>query len=409
MADKAAVRSGLQTMMQDHLSEKATSTIVNIMPLLYILLYKDGNKQGNINKAGATTGAYGLGRPGSGALISRVPMNKARREEVLNSDKYMPMIQALLPAEGDGKVMGQRDTMPERSDWKNNSPATYFKRPFFKWVERVDPICVPKKDIRRVKKAASNEKLASVAVGDLFKTETASVMTTQFKWWNKKFWGTDQTIGTDPSAQGPSDLDADVWDCPFSMASMCTDGTNGAITNYGGVDRTSAANAYFRGKYVTTKQPAVLSDLSNYANYKLKCAFLGSSINLFMCGATLFPRFLDECRAKGGQICYDGLPNMGEYGFEQPIGRFNNTFVVFDPECPDVLHESGSYTKNAVLGINLDTITMAIQPESNFTVDEPFDNSKIPGGDDAITSNIRTEMIIAGEAPPLNCWFEDVG
>lgn len=390
--------------MQDHLSDKVVNLLVNIMPLVYMVIAKDGTKKGNIDSPGSGTGIYGLGRFATGSLLSGIPMSKVRRETVLNSDKYMPIIQTTLPAVGDGKVLTQRDTMPQRTAWTTNHPASYFKRPMFKWCERVDPIKVPKKDIRRTRSSAPNEKAANVAVGDLFKVETESVLSTHLQWWNTKFWGTDQVVGTSPYLQGPSNQDADVWDNIPSLANACY-----ASNIYGGVDRSLSANTFWRGNYVATQQPAVLSDLVNYANYTLGCAKKGNGINLLLCGATLFPRFADECRAKGGTVYYDGLPNMGEYGFTRPIARFNNTYVIYDPECPDVAHASGAYTTNAVAGLNLDTFTIGISPDANFTVDEPFDQSKVEGGDDAVTSNIRTELFIACEAPSVNVWFNNVG
>jgi hypothetical protein len=393
MADNAAIRSGISTLIQDHLSQKLVNLLTNVMPLTYFLLGKDGNKKGNLT-GGTDTAIYGLGRRATGFLLTGVPVGKTRREQVLNSDRYMPIVQVSNPPASDGKVLTQRDTMPSRTNWHLNSPVTRYKRPFFKWVERVDPISVPKKDIRRVKTAAPNEKLASKAIGDLFTAEADNVMSTHLQWWNQHFWGTDGT-------GYPADVDAEVWDNIYSVKQSL-------LTNniYGGIDRTVSANAFWRGNAVATHRAAVLEDLVNYANYDLGCAKKGIGINLLLCGANLFPIFAAEAKAKGGQIYYDGLPDMGEFGFKKPIVRFNNTFVVYDPECPSKINGAD---KNAVAGLNLDTWTMAISPGANFTVDEAFDQSKVKGGADEITSNIRTEMIFACEAPSVNVWFDDVG
>lgn len=386
MANGAKVRTGLATLMQDHLSSKVVNLMSNAMPLVYFLLAKDGQKSGQ-------AGFYGLGRYASGYLISGVPVGKVRREEILNSDTYMPIVQTYLPVAGDGKVLGMYDTMPTRTSWDTKSPGTYFTRPYFKWIERVDPIMVPKKELRRTKNAAGNEKLASAAVGDLFKVETEAVLTTHLQWWNSKLW--------DPTNTGPSNTDAAVWDSPNSIASALK-----ADNVYGGVDRSISGNSWYRGNYVTAHRAASLEDLVNEANFTFKCAAKGFGIELLIVGADLMPVFMAEARAKGGQIMYDGLPNMGEVGFKRPIVRFNNTYVVYDPQCPC---KANGDDKNAVAGLNLATWTLALSRNANFTIDEPFDLSKTDGGKDAIKSQIRTELMLACEAPSLNAWWEDVG
>jgi hypothetical protein len=383
MANSASVRTNLQTLMQDHLSSKVVSLLVNIMPWMYFLLGREGNK----------TGFYSIGRPKSGTIVAGTQMTKARREEIANSGQYMPIIQTTLPSQSDGKVMGMTDTMPTRSNWTTNNPGNYFTRPFFKWVERCDPILVPKKQIRRTKNAAGNEQKASAAVGDLFRAETESVLSTHLQWWNQQFW--------DPTNTGPSNVNADVWDNVYSIASMCD-----TANNYGGVDRSLSVNSWYQGNRPTSHRPAVLEDLVNEFLYTFKSAAKGVGCQLMICGFDLFPIFKAEAKAKGGVITYNDLPEIGEFGFKREVVRFNNTYVVMDPQCPS---KTRGDSKNVVAGINLDTMTVAINAEANFTVDEPSDLSKTDGGKDAIKSQIRTEMIVGCEAPSLNSWWEDVG
>lgn len=418
MANGAAIRSGLANLMQDHLSTKIVNTILNIMPLAYALTARDGNKSGGINKEAGSTGIYGLGRYGTGSILSGLPLSKPRREEILSSDKYMPIIQKLLPAASDGKVMGQRDSLPKRSGWDVNYPAQYVTRPYFKWVERADPIEVPKKDIRRTKtKYGKDGQGASLAIGDMFKFESESVLSTHMQWWNQHFWGTDTTATgtTDPTAHGPSNVDAEVWDDLYSLGASCKDSNV-----YAGLDRGVTANAFWKGSYVTTAKPAVLEDIINFVNYQLPNGGLakkGNGVNLILCGASLFPQFWSEAKAKG-QACYsagDGLPEMAEVGFKRAAIRFNNTIVLYDPECPDKLHANNGgtpgsvYSTNHLACLNLDTFTLAFHPDANFTVDEVFDQSRVKGGDDSLTSNIRTENIFGIEAPSMNAYLTNVG
>ncbi len=385
MADSAKIRKGLSGLMQDHLSSKVVSLLFNTMPLIYFLLAKDGQKKNNL-AGGTTDGFYGLGRPATGSLFSGIPISRPRRETILNSDKYMPIVQVSAPAASDGKVMGMYDTVPTMSNWNTAGVTTQFTRPFFKWCEYADPILVANKDIRRTESAAPNEKSANAAIGDLFKVQTEGVLSTHLQRWNQLLWG---TTGTG----APSNVDADTWDNIYSIKSaLKTDNV------YAGVDRSVSTNSWWRGNYDTTARPAVLQDIINDAAYTKGMAKKGAGAELVICSMTSFPIFAAEAVAKGGQVVYNGLPEMGEFGFRRPIIRFNNTYCVFDPECPA--------TELAVL--NLATWTVAISPKANFTVSKPFDLSQTEGGKDARQSMLRTELIVACEAPSLNAYYTSI-
>ncbi len=262
-------------------------------------------------------------------------------------------------------------------------------RPFFKWVEHIDPILVWKKSLRRTRRAAGGDTPgANEAVGDLYRAEVESVLSTHLQWWNEEFWGTNGHAGA------PSNVDADVWDGMYSLQNA-----NGLTNVYGGLDRNVNNYPVWKGNLDSTARPAVLQDIINNANYSKGLAKKGQGAELVICSMTNFPIFAAEAQAKGGRIEYGGLPDMAEFGFKRPIIRFNNSYCIFDPECPT----------NHVSVMNLATWTVALSPDANFTVDEPFDLSKTDGGKDAIKSQIRTEMMLACEAPSLNVYYTAVG
>lgn len=262
-------------MMQDHLSQKVVSLVSNIMPLVYFILGKDGNKQG----------FYELGRFASGALFSGIPTTSVRKETILNSDKYMPMINISTPLASDGKALGQRDSMPKHQNATTKTTASHFQRPYFKWFERVDPLQVWKKDIRRTRNAAGNEQKANVAVGDLFKAETELVLTTHLTTLNKLLMG---TTGTG----APSDVDAEVWDAPYSIPAALMDDNV-----YGGLDRSLSANSWWRGNYITDHKAGVLTTILDEALYTTPIANKGLDRGLLIVGRDLFPVFREEILA----------------------------------------------------------------------------------------------------------------
>lgn len=395
MASSTQIKTGLTTLIQSHVSDKLQNTLFNRMPLLYFLMGKDGDK----------TGPIGLGRPkvngqSKGIFVTGMETAKPRREEILGSRIYEPIVQTTGPAMGDGKVLGMYDTMPTRTAWDTLAPSSYFTRPRVKWVERADPYSVPNKEIRTTKSVVAGKELpAWRAIGSLFQAETTSVLATHNKWWNQELYGTN-------SNTGPSNEDATVWDNVHPM-SVALDGTS----TYCGVDRTVAANAYWKGAggsgKITSAFGADFENLINYCNYDLGMASKGTGIDLLLMGGALFKKAKSEAKAKSHQLIYSSsstpaIPDFGFFGFQREVVKIDNTWICYDPEL-----DTANFTAH-VLALNLSTWTLAIHPDSNFKVSEPFDQSKIKGGEDSQTGQIRTELMLVCEVPSLNAYFSNV-
>lgn len=377
MADSAQIRNDLTALIQGNLSTQLKNTLFNRMPLVYFLFGKDGDKDG----------PNGLGRPKTGMFLSGVTTAKAKKQTVLSSREYYPIIQNEYPDINDGKVATMYDTMPTRGDWTNKSPASYFTRPRVKWVERIDPYKVPNKEIRVTTSAAKDEQNAWQAVGSLFNAETTSVLAVHLNWWNQSLWG---TTGTG----SPTSEDATVWDSLHSIKSALK-----ADNTYCGVDRTASANAYWQGNYDTTTRTADFETLINYVNYDLGLSKKGGGIDLMLVGAANFKKAKREAKAKGGLIVNNGgIPDFGKFGFQRELVKIDNTWIVYDPECP----------ATEVAALNLDTWTFAIHPDANFKVTKPFDQSQIEGGDDAQAGVVRTEIMLVCEVPSFNAYFTAV-
>jgi hypothetical protein len=214
--------------------------------------------------------------------------------------------------------------------------------------------------------------------------------------WNQLLWGTFSSAGTTgiSTTGAPSNEDNTVWDAPHSLVKAID-----ATTTYGGVDRSLTANAYFRGNKVTAATPADFESLINYANYDAGLSKKGTGIDLMLVGAANFKKAKAEAKSKGGTIILNGgIPQFGEFGFKRELVKIDNTWIVYDPECP----------ATEVAGLNLDTWTVAVHPDANFRATEPTDQSKIDGGDDAQTGVIRTELMVVCEVPSLNIYWTNV-
>lgn len=378
MANSAQIRTGLQTLIQDHLSDRLINTLFNRMPLLYFLFAKDGEKSGPV----------GLGRPKTGIFLSGVETAKAKREEILSGRVYEPIIQTALPAQADGKVLTMYDTMPTRSNWTTTTTSTYFTRPRVKWCERADPYSVANKEIRTTRSAAKNEQNASKAIGSLFTAETTSVLGQHLAWWNSVLW---QTTGTG----SPTNEDSTVWDTIHSIRQAL-----GTANTYCGVDRTVGANAYWKAPDTSTYTGgADFETLINWLNYDAGLSKKGTGIDLLLTDGPNFKKAKAEAKAKGYQVIHNGgMQEYGEFGFKRELVKVDNTWVVYDPECPT----------GHVAALNLSTWTFAIHPDANFKVSTPFDQSQIKGGTDEQTGQIRTEIMLVCEAPSLNAYFTGV-
>lgn len=378
MADSTQLASGLRKIVREHVAKTLKNTLFNRAPLTYFLLNKDGDK----------SSFEGLGRPNTGVFMSGVDVARAKKETILSSRVYEPLIQTAKPDVNDGKTMGMYSSLPVRTSWTTTSPSTYLKRPRFKWHERADPYKIPNKEMRITKRTAPNEIKAWQGIESIAALEMKSVEAVHMDYWTNRLWGV-------TGGGAPTDEDLDVWDNIHSIAAALKDDNV-----YGGVDRSSSANTYWRGNYnanSTTAASKSFEDLINYCNYDLGFSDKGGKLDLILTDKTNYKRAKAEAKAKGGTVLLggQGIPNFGQFGFKREIVEIDNTFVVYDPFCPT----------GHLAALNLDTWTLAIHPDANFAVSTPEDQQKVEGGDDAHTGHVRTEMMVVCEVPSQNAYW----
>lgn len=388
MADSSAVRTGLDTLIAENWSSTIIDNLFDIMPLFAAFVTKNGQSKKDVT---------GLGVPDSGMVLTGVKSAKVRKREILSSLVYQPHIHHLLPAEGDGKVMGLYDNMPVRSDWENSGPEKRFKRPAVKWCELADPCKVSNEIIRHTKRTAAGERNGWESIGDLLKVEQSDVLGRHMLRWSQMLWGNYAGTANGASTSGaPSDEDDDKWDAIYSVKNACK-----ADNTYCGVDRSLSGGSYFRGNYVSATTAPVFRDMIRYANYGTPAlAAKNKGLDAIFVGGTLFQYALAEADAKGGQIIRAGtpIPEFGQFGWQRDLVKIDNTFIVYDPGAP-----SGD-----AFGVNFKTWTLAIHPDANFKQSTPEDQSKVEGGDDATTWTIRTKLLLIAEDPSGNVYWDDV-
>lgn len=385
--------TGINTMTADHMGLVANDVTFPIMPTVAWLIA--------MNQLGVKKGFQQIGRPDSkGLLVGAAAVGSPNKETVLNTTTYRPFEIIGYPSTSINQVIGQYGTMPLMPNADTDTTESYAARPFFRYTELATPLFVWRKSIDLTKSSTRGENPdVRKAVGNLFTMETTQKAKTHAEGWNNMFWG---------SGNAPSNVDSMYWSSQYSFDSALS-----ASNTYAGVNRALSANAYFRAQRVTALQPASLVHLTNFTRFDItngihKYGLRGKM--LFVVGLTLFAQFLNEARAKGAGtiITGDKIPGMPQHGFQEStvIKVDDMTYCICDPSVPT--NGVNGATKNVVMALTVPTWTVAIRPERNWTTGKWTDLTEHEGGKDAYKNQIRTELMLACEAPRLNFWFEDV-
>ncbi len=390
MANSALAYAGYQVFLQKKSGKRLRNRIWNVMPTLYLLAGLTGNKSAET----------GLGAPdtSTSVIVSGTSTPSTTKEKMFAEVGYRPTIQYASNSSADGKTMGQYSSVPVRSNGATNNPASYFIQPEFRFHERADAYEVPNDQIETIVANSTGgwPAQATTAVGNIMDAEVKTVEANHLKYWNQLLWGT--------TGNGyPSDQTASKWDSLHSLAYSI--GPDTQVTsnpyrqgNYGGLDRSLTANAFWRGKGTDAYGNVVFRDLIRDLNYSSTYGFaaVGAGCDIIACAGNLFQKALNEADGKTGVVMHSGLPKMAEMGFKKDIVCFDNqTYVVYDPEAP-----SGH-----MACLNSATWTFAVHPQKNFKVSTPKDQTEIKGGDDVTCGTLRTKMLWCCEEPAVNAYF----
>lgn len=371
----AFVREGFQAYTQDYLSRTIANNIYKKCPLFYALVGLGGNQ---------TKSNMRIGRPGVADVFSGKKMSKIQRETLVPGfNAYEPEI--LFRATSNVKTMGGRDTMPTVASATTLSPDQNIGTAKFGWCRKTEPILVWKTTLDRAMgsgPAGLNNK--GKAVANVLEVASDQCVNNLIDAWALAFW-----------TSNPTNQSSDPWDNPAGVQYAIGNATN----IYGNVDRSVAANSQWVPQVVSSARAAVLSSIVDEANLTLNCGIYGKGIDLILTTTSLYRTFKDECRSKGQTVLSDGLPEMGEFGFKQEMLKFDNTYVMYDPNCP----------ASTVACFNLETWKLIMDGKKNFSPTEFIDLPKYAeGAKDAYQAYVDSQMILACEAPSVNAYFSNV-
>lgn len=192
----------------------------------------------------------------------------------------------------------------------------------------------------------------------------------------------------------PSDQSAAMWDRPAGLLAAIDD-----ANTYGGLDRTTAANYWWKAKKDTATHVFTLQDLVNDANFTKGLAFMGGEMqggpDIFVVNPTLFQKFIAQATAQTQivDLCQNGaLKQFGEYGFRGIALKYGQVWCVPDQRCP----------VGTVLGINSKSIVVAFKSGKKFTPSKIFDARQLlSGGWNGQFFFLNTQIMPIVEAPSL--------
>lgn len=350
MASTLVSYEGFRAYAQDYIESDIQSSLFTKNVILTILAGVSGQ-----------TGAFG--RPGTYVMLGGKKLTKAQKKETRGSIYARCFF--LTGTVGGGRWKADRDTSTSTGQ---DSQDQKRKGASFAWAEREDPIKVWK-DTKMM--SASNKYQIAAPVDDAVNQAKETHMA---------------AINTKLYTGNPTTQSDDKWDEPIGLQQMCH-----TTNTYGNVSRSTYTA--WAGKRNTTAQTASLDIVeqaaTNHDGAGTGMHDNGPGANLWVTTNLIFSKLRRQAKAEGVQIVRPEIPTHGTLGFMEEYIQDGKNIIVPDPSCP----------ANHMFGLCTDSLVFECHPGANFKVADFFDQSKIPGGDDAFTSNIKTWMRFWTAAP----------
>jgi hypothetical protein len=383
MANSSTVQTGITTLVQDNIGHEVVSVLFPRFVLLYLLLRKNGDKQG----------PYGLGRPmvdgrpNTGIFVAGKRVSAPRKEQIMGALEFKPLIQFQELQDYTSNITALHDSDTSVENWEDNQIESTTIRPSFRWSVKQTPIEVSKMNLRMMKAAAEGvERRASQAIGDVWLAHTNHALAQHCRGINNELNG-----GSTPSTStdAPSSVTSDLWSKQYSIPSILH-----TTNNYAGIDRSLAANTWWHAKRNTTSQSLNIREMLTYARYTAGLSDYGLFVDCLIMGNDLYPSALAQMDALKGQVFHSGgFPDFPEVGYNRQVAVVDGSVAI--------INEPG-WPAGYVAGLSLDTWFVAIHPDANFTASEPERQDQIAGGHRSVAANIETQWMYGCVHPAGN-------
>lgn len=392
----------IPTIVQDNIGDNIVSELFPRFPLLYLMLRKDGNKQG----------VYDIGRPmvngkpNTGVYVAGKAIQPVRKETITGAYEFKPLLQFKELQDYSTEIVGIHDNDPQVENWEDNQMESTLVRPSFRWTVVSTPIEVSLMNIRMTKAAAANERAACRAVGDIWIGHTNMALSQHCRLLNNRFCGSSTPSTT---TDAPSSVTSTLWSRQYSVPSIL-----GTSNNYAGIDRSLASSTWWRGNRNTTNQSINIREMLNWARYTAPIYggvdgqtqiatglfSFGLTVDCLIMGNDLFPSALAQMQALSGQVIHSGgFPDFPAVGYNRQVAVVDgNVALINEPGWPT----------GTVAGLSLDTWFCALHPDANFTATTPEKQNRLAGGHRSQAATIETQYMYGCVAPQFNTYWSTV-
>lgn len=400
MSNSAEVLSGYQSFVQKITGSRVINTLSTIMPTFDFLMRMSGHHKG----------PFGLGRVEAGDLaFGRINgISRPNKEKMFRERIYEPIVKKTRPTDsGRIKKMAYRDStaaVPHPSTG-DSLVLERFIQPRFKLSRTQAAATIWHDDKRTAFSNATNPGMAAKAILSVFEVEDKDAEDQLCRDIN------DELFGINGKSGAPSSEDAKVWDSIYSISKALD-----ATSTYGGLDRTDADNAWWKGVNYTSAFTGTFEDLLNHVNYKVYddlnihgglggLATKGLAISLIVVGGDLFIRAKNEAKTRTASYQVTQVPDP-VYGFTRDrvtiTAGGRQCHVIYDPSMDSV-----SATTAYLLAP--ETWSLAIPSDRNFATSKILDLSELSeGGDERDAWHKEVDIMLACEVPSNNAIYSTI-
>lgn len=197
----------------------------------------------------------------------------------------------------------------------------------------------------------------------------------------------------------PSDESQTFWNSPFGILYAVDDGSLNA--SYAGVDRTLAANYWWRSPVDNNQNAFGLKELVEDAHFKKGLAYKNAPTDLFIVDPIKYAQFRTQAvdytqevnLGEGG-----ALREMGMSGFKVPALKYGNTYCISDFRCP----------RNTAIGLFTKGIVVAFKKGKKFAPSPLYPQHGIPNGIKGSKFFVETQIMPMYITPSLNCKYTNL-
>ena len=271
------------------------------------------------------------------------------------------------------------------------SEGQKYARPVVRWSQKETVAQIYDNDIQSsnyMVKTADKVGMAMSVTSDAFKRQISN----QAEAINSELW-----------TGYPSDQTIPFWNKQFGLLNAIDDGGDASGTGYGGnycgVDRTQAANYWFRS----------LVDANSHQNWSLETlvldfmmtkglAYKGSGPDLVIVDPLTYSRFRAQATDRTQEVNLGetgALRELGMYGFRKMALMYSGVYCVADYQCP----------VGTAVCINSKSFKFMFKSGDKFTPSKLYDQHGIPGGIDGSIFYVCTKYRMICEAPALNAKY----